>query len=222
MAAAAGGSEPKARLQLALTKVSAALEASRASPPVIRLNADGEPVFVYNPALTTDLEVYGVWLKTPVIKESGAGELSLWVDCAAPHCGKATGFKLATEKDPNPNLGNFLQHAQNAHLPLLRADDFTSAARKRRASAPAATDEKAQIALGEEEELDAQARLVLAAGLPLSFVDSGAWRQYQRLRHGWTMSRRVLGDRIKVIEQKEVTAPRDAILEEWLRPRTLC
>lgn len=222
MAAAAGGSEPKARLQLALTKVSAALEASRAAPPVIRLNADGEPVFVYNPALKTDLEVYGVWLKTPVVKETGTGELTLWVQCAAPHCSKTTGFKLATEKDPNPNLGNFLQHAQNAHLPLLRADDLTSAARKRRASAPAATDEKAQIALGEEEELDAQTRLVLTAGLSLSFVDSAAWRHYQRVRQGWTMSRRVLGDRIKVVEQKEVTAPRNAIIEEWLRPRTLC
>jgi hypothetical protein len=94
-----------------LDEGSAALDASRAAPPVIRLNADGEPVLVYNPVLKTDLEVYGVWLKTPVIKETGAGELSLWVDCAAPHCSKATGFKLATVKDPNPNLGNFLQHA---------------------------------------------------------------------------------------------------------------
>ena len=174
MAAAAGGADPKA-----LTEVSAALDASRAAPPVIRLNADGEPVFVYNPALKTDLEVYGVWLKTPVIKETGAGELSLWVDCAAPHCIKATGFKLATVKDPNPNLGNFLQHAQTAHLPLLRADDINNATRKRRASAPAATDEKAQIALGEEEELDAQARLVLTA-------PARAWKR----RLLWSSSRR--------------------------------
>jgi len=221
MDAAPGGAESKVRLQLALAKVSAALKASRAAPPVIRFNADGEPVFVYNPALKTDLEAYGVWLQTPVLKETGAGELTLWVDCAAPNCSKATGFKIATEKDPNPNLGNFMQHVTNMHLPLMRAADLTAAAaRKRRASSPAAAaDEKAQIALGEEEELDAQARLVLTAGLPLSFVDSAAWRQFQRVRNGWTMSRRVLGDRIKVIEQKEVTAPRNAILAEWLRPR---
>ena len=215
---------PKERLQATLSKVTAALSASRASPPVLRFGADGEAVLEYDPALVTDLAVYGVWLKMPVLKETGAGELSLWVECAAPHCGKATGFMIANEKKPNPNIGNWLQHAQNKHLSLLRDTDCTpaaSAARKRRASgAPADAGENAQIALSEEEELDAQARFVLTGGFALTLVENIAWREYQRVRNGWTMSRRALGERIKVIEQKEVTEPRNAIISTWLRPRT--
>ena len=109
----------------------------------------------------------------------------------------------------------------------IRASTAARAARRRR-QLLGARHRRACVALltaaaaSDATRLHLQQPLVLAAGLPRSFVDSGAWRQYQRLRHGWTMSRRVLGDRIKVIEQKEVTAPRDAILEEWLRPRTLC
>jgi hypothetical protein len=108
------------------------------------------------------------------------------------------------------------------HLPLVRADDFKGETRKRKASfgKGAGEGESAQIALTKEEELDAQARLVLTAGTSLSFVESAAWREYQRVRSGYTQSRRALGDRIEVIEKKEVIGPRNAIIAEWLRQRS--
>jgi hypothetical protein len=157
-----------------------------------------------------------------VLKTTDAGDISVWVECNVPGCAKSTGFKIATVKDVNANIGNWFKHAQNLHPWLLIAADQLKSGNKRSALAAAGggAAERGAPMLTDEEERDAQVRLVVTAVLSLDFIEGAEFREYRRL-HGdeSTMSRRTLGRRIEEIELSDVITPRNAIVAGWLRKR---
>jgi len=144
-------------------------------------------------------ETYGALLN--LVPQSLIEPHEIWMSCAVPQCD----YKLSPR-----NLGNWIKHSRTHH-PYLLADadrkevvktDLTTSKRQR----------SDNDAVTKEQQLS-QVKLVVTAGLPLSFVEHPAFRQYNRDHDiQTTLSRRTATRITQELENKDVDIPRRAIL----------
>ena len=201
--------------------VQSAIASSRATPPQLKFGAAGELVLTYDASLKTQLQAYGVWFSDPVVKATDSGRQSLHIACRVPHCEKGTDFQIANSEKPVLNFGNAYKHLCNMHLNLVRPEDAAKLTAPKQAGAKRGAAALASPMLDDEEELGAQTRLFVTEGLALRKTEGPGWRQYLRA-HGFpSMSRRTLGRRIEKLEQTDVIEPRNELLSQYLRDRSI-
>ena len=163
----------------------------------------------------TDLERYGMLLN--LLPTDVDNPHDIWISCAVPHC--VYKVKVYTPTS-SLNLGNWVKHSQTNH-PILLADtdqkstesgQILPASKRLRQDNPAVT---------KEQEL-AQVKLVVTAGLPLSFVEHPAFRQFLAYHEiPTTMSRRKATRITLDLEETDVVAPRSEILTRVFQKVTL-
>jgi hypothetical protein len=158
-------------------------------------------------------ETYGALLN--LVPQSVSEPHEIWMSCAVPQCDYK--LKVFTPSSPR-NLGNWIKHSQTHHPYLL-----TDADRKEvpKTDPPSKRQRSDNDAVTKEQQVS-QVKLVVTAGLPLSFVEHPAFRQYNRDHDiQTTLSRRTATRITQELENKDVDIPRRAILTKVFEQETL-
>ena len=157
-------------------------------------------------------ETYGALLNLEPQSDDSPNDI--WMSCAVPKCD----YKLKVYTPTSPrNLGDWIKHSQNNHPCLL-----TDADRKDVGKEQVAKRQRPENNAVSRDQQVSQVKLVVTAGLPLSFVEHPAFRQYNKDHDiPTTLSRRTASRITQELEEKEVFIPRSAILTKVFEPETL-
>jgi hypothetical protein len=200
----------------ARSAVAAQIAVARNTPPALRRNADGATEFVYDAQFKYIGDRLAYWCELLPADEDHEDHIEL--RCLAPGCNSTL---RALDISPF-NWGNFEKHFK-AHWVLLAANDREKPTKPKKSGEKRGREEESggTRVLEQNAERLAQAQLILAAGLPLRFVDCPAFVQYLEQHGLHHMSRRTLGRVIKDVENAEVVEPRNAALKDFFRKRLI-
>ena len=159
-------------------------------------------------------ETYGSLLN--LLPQSVDEPNEIWMSCAVPTCNYK--LKVFTLTSPR-NLGNWIKHSQTHHPYLLTDDDRKDVVRTDQTSSKRPRSDNDAVT---KEQQVSQVKLVVTAGLPLSFVEHPAFRQYNKDHDiQTTLSRRTATRITEELEDKEVVIPRSSILTKVFEQETL-
>ena len=181
----------------------------------------------YDPALTTTFSRYAHLMELRVNPGDKARKLE--ARCLVHGCTKSPPWTLlATEPGAYIDMGNFLKHLRAAHIDvMLIADQTTAAGAGAGAGAGAPRGEKRAhnepivLVVDAADQRVFVTELILATGLPLSFVENLAFRLFCSRFRIDTFSRRTLGSEIAAMSKKLVWDPIAQRVEEALAPVVL-
>jgi len=159
-------------------------------------------------------ETYGSLLN--LLPQSVDEPNEIWMSCAVPKCDYK--LKVFTLTSPR-NLGNWIKHSQTHHPYLLTDEDRKDVVRTDQSTSKRPRTENDAVT---KEQQVSQVKLVVTAGLPLSFVEHPAFRQYNKDHDiQTTLSRRTAARITQELEDKEVVIPRRVILTKVFEQETL-
>jgi hypothetical protein len=159
-------------------------------------------------------ETYGSLLN--LLPQSVDEPNEIWMSCAVPKCDYK--LKVFTLTSPR-NLGNWIKHSQTHHPYLLTDEDRKDLVRTDQTSSKRPRSDNDAVT---KEQQVSQVKLVVTAGLPLSFVEYSAFRQNNKDHDiQTTLSRRTATRITQELEDKEVVIPRSAILTKVFEQETL-